>query len=70
MNRRLALPCLPMPHEPPPSHPSAPTIPQAEEEVVYPALQAHCGPEGALLVDHARREHVELGREVGGTRAS
>ncbi|PRW56298.1 Hemerythrin HHE cation binding domain [Chlorella sorokiniana] len=37
---------------------------KAEEQVMYPALQAHCGPEGALLAEHAGREHRELSREV------
>lgn len=31
---------------------------------MYPALQSHCGPEGALLAEHAGREHRELSREV------
>lgn len=35
---------------------------------MYPALQAHCGPEGALLAEHAAREHRELSREVGSSR--
>lgn len=33
---------------------------------MYPTLQAHCGPEGALLAEHAGREHRELSREVSG----
>ena len=37
---------------------------QAEEQVMYPALQSHCGPQGALLAEHAGREHRELSREV------
>ncbi|KAI7835895.1 hypothetical protein COHA_010217 [Chlorella ohadii] len=49
---------------PSPSSPACRCPAQAEEQVMYPALQAHCGPEGALLAEHAAREHRELSREV------
>lgn len=32
--------------------------------MLYPALAQRCGPQGALLARHARREHAEIGAEL------